>query len=212
MPVLNGINHDEELLFVAGLGLAVSGGTFVPLPAPADRRRTTRADIAAVLGVSAARAAAIAAEYPLGAYPSPVVAFSTAGLGRELRVPGAAGRPLDVEARADVRLPVRRRQRAAALRAARCAAAIATHSSEIQYLFDQPNAPVPATLNADQEALAASMRTAWANFAAERRPVVGSSAVAVVQRGSNVLSLVSPQPQVETTFAPTHHCSFWAAG
>ena len=35
-----------------------------------------QANIAQALGVSAARAAAIAAEYPLSAYPSPVVAFS----------------------------------------------------------------------------------------------------------------------------------------
>jgi hypothetical protein len=33
--------------------------------------------IASVLNVPAARAAAIAAEYPLNAYPSPPVAFST---------------------------------------------------------------------------------------------------------------------------------------
>ena len=42
VPILNGINHDEERIFVAGLHLAVSGGTFVPAPA-ADRRRPTRA-------------------------------------------------------------------------------------------------------------------------------------------------------------------------
>ena len=34
VPVLNGMNQDEELIFVAGLGLAVSGGTFVPSPSP----------------------------------------------------------------------------------------------------------------------------------------------------------------------------------
>jgi para-nitrobenzyl esterase len=47
---------------------------------------------------------------------------------------------------------------------------VATHSSEIQYLFDQPNAPVPGTLNPGQQALAASMRTAWASFAASGNP------------------------------------------
>ena len=30
--------------------------------------------------------------------------------------------------------------------------------------------------------------------------------------GAQVLSLLSPQPQVETDFAATHHCSFWSAG
>ena len=29
---------------------------------------------------------------------------------------------------------------------------------------------------------------------------------------STVLSLESPQPQLESAFAATHHCSFWAAG
>jgi hypothetical protein len=29
---------------------------------------------------------------------------------------------------------------------------------------------------------------------------------------AQVLSLVPPQPQVETGFAAAHHCSFWAAG
>jgi hypothetical protein len=27
-----------------------------------------------------------------------------------------------------------------------------------------------------------------------------------------LLSLVPPQPQVDTEFAPSHHCAFWAAG
>lgn len=52
--------------------------------------------------------------------------------------------------------------------------AVAAHSSEIQYLFDQPNAPVP--------------------------------------RDAQMLSLVPPQPQIETDFSSGHHCSFWAAG
>ena len=37
---------------------------------------------------------------------------------------------------------------------------LATHGTELPYLFDQPNAPFPAMLNADQQALAASMRAA----------------------------------------------------
>ena len=76
VPILNGINHDEELIFTAGLGVAVSGGRFVPVPAPLTAD-SYQPDIAAVLGVSPDRAAAIAAEYPLGAYPAPDVAFST---------------------------------------------------------------------------------------------------------------------------------------
>ena len=83
---------------------------------------------------------------------------------------------------------------------------IATHSSEIQYLFDQPNAPFPATLNTTQEKLAGTMRAAWARFAAGGDPWPRFNAA------SAVLSLATPQPQVDTSFGATHHCGFWSAG
>src|SRR6202035_1029891 len=76
VPVVNGITHDEELLFVAGLGLTVSQGTNIPLAGPAADAANYQANIVQALGVSAARAAAIATEYPLSAYPNPVAAFS----------------------------------------------------------------------------------------------------------------------------------------
>ena len=34
VPILDGVNHNEEWIFVGGLGLAVSGGRFVQAPAP----------------------------------------------------------------------------------------------------------------------------------------------------------------------------------
>ena len=71
VPVVNGITHDEELLFVDGLKLTVSQGTNIPLAAPLDGSEATyQADIAQALGVSPARAAAIAAVYPLSANPT----------------------------------------------------------------------------------------------------------------------------------------------
>ena len=76
VPVINGITHDEELLFVAGLGITVSQGTNIPLAGDPTDPANYQANIAQALGVSAARATAIAAEYPLSAYPNPVVAFS----------------------------------------------------------------------------------------------------------------------------------------
>jgi para-nitrobenzyl esterase len=90
-------------------------------------------------------------------------------------------------------------------------APVATHSSELQYLFDLPNAPVPGTLNADQEALAASMRAAWANFAASGDPSSAALPWPSFDDSAQVMSLVLPQPQVETGFSATHHCAFWAA-
>ena len=74
VPILNGTNHDEERLFVDGFHLAVTGAV-VPVPQPVTAESYQRV-IASVLGVPAARAAAIAAEYPLEAYPSPTVAVS----------------------------------------------------------------------------------------------------------------------------------------
>ena len=47
---------------------------------------------------------------------------------------------------------------------------VATHKSEFPYLFDLPDAPLQEPLSPDQQALAASMRAAWANFAATGNP------------------------------------------
>src|SRR5207245_4431624 len=76
--VLNGITHDEQRVFVFGLQLTVTGGFFVPIPVPWYQitAQNYQSVISAVLGVSAARAGAIAAEYPVGSYPLPAIAFS----------------------------------------------------------------------------------------------------------------------------------------
>ena len=76
LPVLNGMNHDEELLFVAGLGLAVGNGAFVGVPAVTVENYEDV--IASTMSVSAARAANIAAQYPVEAYPVPFVALDAA--------------------------------------------------------------------------------------------------------------------------------------
>ena len=90
---------------------------------------------------------------------------------------------------------------------------MATHGSELQYLFELPNAPVPGTLSADQQALAESMQAAWANFAASGNPATTAVPWPAFDHAdrASVLSLVPPQPQLETDFAARHHCSFWAA-
>ena len=215
VPILNGINQNEELIFVAGLQLAVNGGMFVSAPPPTPA--TYESEIASVLGVSAARASAIATEYPLAAYAAfgpdlaPTLALSTLLSDANFACPA-----LQVDNWMSVSVPTFGYEfddgTAPPLFTGPGFFPIATHSSEIQYLFDQPNAPFATTLNPDQETLAASMRTAWANFAATGDP----SSVAVpwpsFNGSSNVLSLVQPQPLLETGFASSHHCSLWAAG
>ena len=212
VPILNGITHDEEMIFVDALGIAVSGGTDVPVP---DRPVTTanyQANIASVLGVPDARAAAIAAEYPPRAYPSADLAFSTLVSDANFACPA-----LQLDRWTASRVPTYAYQfndDHAPVNVAPPGALppIATHGTELPYLFDQPNAPYPATLTAAQQALAASMRAAWANFAASGNPSSRALPWPPFADGARVMSLVPPQPQVETDFAAAHHCSFWAAG
>ena len=82
-------------------------------------------------------------------------------------------------------------------------APIATHGSELQYLFDLPSTPVKATLNSAQERLAASMREAWADFAAGKAPwpEFGSR--------ERVMSFNTTRSQLETKTASSHHADLW---
>jgi para-nitrobenzyl esterase len=211
VPILNGINHDEELLFVAGLGVAVSGGTFVGVPERPVTAANYQTNIAAVLGVPPARAAAIAAEYPLAAYPLPLLAFTTLVSDANFACPA-----LQVDRWTSTRVPTFAYQfnddTAPHPLVPAGALPFATHSSELQYLFDLPNAPFPGTLNPDQEALASSMRTAWANFAASGDPSSAAVPWPSFDDGARVLSLESPHPQLDANFASRHHCAFWSAG
>jgi para-nitrobenzyl esterase len=209
VPILNGVNHNEEWLFVAGLHLAVSGGRFVPAPAPTAA--TYESVIASVLGVTGPRASAIAAEYPLSAYPAPILALSVLLSDANFACPA-----LQVDRWTAKRVPTFAYRfdddTAPQLFAGPSLPPIATHSSEIQYLFDQPNAPFPATLNPTQEALAESMRAAWANFAAKGDPASTAVPWPPFNADREVLSLATPRPRVDANFATSHHCSFWAAG
>ncbi len=212
VPILNGITHDEEMIFVDALGIAVSGGTDVPVPDRPVSSANYQANIASVLGVPDARAAAIAAEYPPGAYPSADLAFSTLVSDANFACPA-----LQLDRWTASRVPTYAYQfndDHAPVNVAPPGALppIATHGTELPYLFDQPNAPFPATLTASQQTLAASMRAAWANFAASGNPSSRALPWPSFADGAQVMSLVPPQPQVETDFATAHHCAFWAAG
>jgi para-nitrobenzyl esterase len=211
VPILNGVNHDEERLFLDGLRLVVSGGTFVG-PIPEITSDNYQQLIASVLGVTEARAAEIAAEYPLNTYPTPSVAFSALVGDANFACPA-----LQVDRWTSSQVPTYAYEfndDAAPQRFAPpgAVAAVATHSSELQYLFDLPNAPVPGALDTDQEALSASMRAAWASFAASGDPSTAAVPWPSVADGVNVMSLVAPQPELETDFVARHHCSFWLTG
>jgi len=203
VPVINGITHDEELLFVEGLKLTVSQGTNIPLAGPAADPANYQANIAQALGVPAARAAAIAAEYPLSAYPGSDVALSFLVSDASFACPAlqvdrwtaARGVPTYAYQFNDDQAPV-----------LGMILGLATHGAELPYLFN-----TPTVLDPGQQALAASMRTDWASFAGTGNP--SSAALRWPSfNGTRVLSLVPLQSQVTTDFAAAHHCSFWAAG
>ena len=86
----------------------------------------------------------------------------------------------------------------------------ATHSSELQYIFDQPSTPLPGPLNSYQQTLASSMRAAWASFAANGNPSTRALTWPSFNQGQPVMSLAPPDPQVWTGFSDAHHCAFWA--
>ena len=208
VPILNGSNHVEEFIFVAGLGVAVSGGTFVPLDPAGVTDDNYQQQIRSTLGVSAARAAAIAAEYPTSAYPSPTFAFSVL-----VGDANFACTALQVNEWTSARVPTfgyEFNDDAAPPRYAPLP--VATHTSELPYLVHLPNAPIQVPLSADQQDLAGDMRAAWANFAATGTPSTPTVPWPSFDDGGQGLSLVTPHPQLDDGFASRHHCAFWATG
>ena len=173
-----------------------------------------QADIAVALGVTAARAAEIAAEYPPGNdVLSATVAFSALVGDASFACPA-----LQIDQQTAQRAPTYAYEfnddaAPPNFTGALFPPPVATHEAELQYLFDLPNAQHPAPLNPGQQALAGSMQAAWARFAATGNPTTAAVPWPAFSAGSaRMLSLVPPQPQPETDFAARHHCAFWAAG
>src|SRR3984957_12524313 len=184
VPVINGITHDEELLFVAGLGITVSQGTNIPLAGDPNDPANYQANIAQALGVSAARAAAIANEYPLSAYPSPVVAFSLLVSDASFACPALQVDRWTSARRPDLRLPVQRRQRAG-------------EHPGIQSGPGDARGRTPLSVRPAEHAGHAQRRPAGARrqhadglgqLRRDRQPVVARTALAVVQRNSGAVA------------------------
>jgi para-nitrobenzyl esterase len=198
VPVVIGTNHDEYRLFVAGIQLL--GG------------RVTAANyqtmIASTLGVSAGIAGAIAAQYPLGRYPSPPVALGAVGTDAIFACHALAAEQslaryvptfayeFNDENAPELFLPPAGFPYGAA------------HASELPYLFSQTAVPHPVGFSAAQLQLAAAMKQDWTNLAKTGVPAPGWPRFAGTSQ--RMLSLVPPTPQVETDFAAQHHCAFWA--
>ncbi|HEY6762288.1 MAG TPA: carboxylesterase family protein, partial [Baekduia sp.] len=212
VPVINGTNHDEERLLLA-LGSTVTNGMGEALSEPVTADSYQRV-IASSFDVSATGAAAIAAEYPLSAYSSPVVAFSQLQTDANFTCPAlqvdrwtaARGVPTYAYEFNEDSAPERFVPQIAT-------PTEATHQTELQFLFGLPDAPLPGPLTAAQERLGGSIRAAWGAFAAGGDPASGQGTVAWPKFASgtaDVLSLVAPQPKVVTDVAARHRCAFWA--
>jgi para-nitrobenzyl esterase len=206
VPIINGLNHDEERLFVVGLGLAVSNGMFVLVNGPVNETNYEEV-IASTLGVSHARATAVAQEYPTSSYESPPVALSTL-----ISDANFACSALQVDVWTSAHVPTFAYEFDDDSAPPRYAPlGVATHTSEIPYLLDLPNAPIQIPFDADQQQLANTMRVGWARFAAHGNPSTHAVPWPSFGTSGNDLSLVSPQPVIDTAFAARHHCAFWAA-
>jgi para-nitrobenzyl esterase len=203
VPVIDGTNRDEFSLFVAlaelETGISVTAANYQEF-------------IVGLFGVPAQAAAAIAAQYPVADYPSPQLALTAAGTDgifactaltadQDLSkyVPTYAYEFSDENAPQRFLPPVDFPYGAA-------------HTDELQYLFDL-TAPIPGTLTAAQQKLAAQMQGYWTDFAKFGLPEAVGQPLWPPFAGpaEPVLDLDTPRPAVETGFAAEHQCAFWAA-
>ena len=203
VPIINGTNHDEWRLFVAISELEGN-------PVTAANYQSM---ISTTLGVPAAVAAVIAAEYPLTAFPSPSVALGAVGTDAIFAcpalaidqsvsrfVPTFAYEFNDENAPENFLPPVSFPYGAA-------------HATEIQYLMGLPTAAFPGTLSAQQQQLATIMKGYWTNFAQRGSPSSFGTPLWPLFNDltQKMQSLAPPVPQTETDFANTHNCAFWTA-
>jgi para-nitrobenzyl esterase len=197
IPLILGSTHDEmteAVAFTYNLrGDPVTGSNYVTI----------------LTQLFGSRAAAIAAEYPLTAYPSPFQALS-AVLTDYGRLPIGACPMLPLDDTASRHAPVYAYEFAQndGLQVDGLPLG-AAHGSELPYLFDgtfdysPPPPPNPV--------LAAQMITYWTRFARTGNPNGGTTPNWPLYRpGGRVLSLtVEPDQLSLTNFAASHHCSFW---
>ena len=201
VPVMEGANHDEWRLFVAGTVLVTGPGTAEGYPAA----------IQATLGIPAAAVPLFASQYPLASFASPDLALSALGtdgifdcnarfaahllsafvptFAYEFNDPNAPERFLP-----PVNFPY-----------------ASAHASEIQYLFDLPVAvPAPA-LDRDQRRLSDAMIAYWTSFARTGQPAARTTPAwpRYTAERDTLQSLVPPTPHPTAEFATDHRCSFW---
>jgi len=203
VSLINGTNHDEWRFFVAL-------DTLTRLPPVTAANYVT--SISLELGLPMTVARRIAAEYPVSSFPSAPEAAGAAGTDAAFACPALA-----VALDASKFVPVHAYEFSDENAPERFLPPLgfpygAAHASELQYLFGIASA-IPGPLTADQQKLAAAMRTYWTDMA-----LLGTPNLPVVPfwpafsaATQQMISLVPPQPQTERGFAAAHHCAFWAS-
>jgi para-nitrobenzyl esterase len=199
VPVIEGSNHDEWRLFVAQTEL-VAG----PLAAAGYIAAIQR-----TLGVPAAVANALAAQYPLSNFASPSLALSA--LGTDAIFACNARKVTDALATV---VPVFQYEFADENAPQRFLPPVsfptgAYHAAEIQYLFTLPETvPAPA-LNAEQQTLSQTMVRYWTQFAFFSNPN-GFATPFWPRYDPNTKqdqSLVPRDVTAASTFATDHNCA-----
>jgi para-nitrobenzyl esterase len=203
VPVIIGTNHDERRLFVAQAQLPPEDG-------PPATAANYQAMIVAMLGVPATAASAIAAEYPLTAYPSPALALGAVGTDAIFACPA-----LTADQSLSKYVPTYAYEFNDRSAPERYLPPVgfpygAAHESEVQYLFSLSNTRYPGPLSPAQQHLAAVMQQDWTGFAKTGAPTTPAWP-RFASSSQQMLSLVAPQPHMQTGFAAEHHCAFWTA-
>jgi para-nitrobenzyl esterase len=223
VPVIEGTNHDEGRLFIAlafDLNPGVGPLTAANYPAAvASIAATAVQEGQAALGSSSTTSSSstqqeiaqitqeILNEYPLKNFSSPDVALATiltdsgfscpANVTSELfslETPTFAYEFNDENAPMLFLPPVSFPYGA-------------THTDELQFLFNFPNDP----LSANEQQLAATMKGYWTNFARNGNPNGSGDAFwpGLSILSDDIQSLTPPTPSTEFNFAQQHKCQFW---
>jgi para-nitrobenzyl esterase len=200
VPVLEGSNRDEFRYFTAAeFDLAGHPLTAAQYPLAFD----------ALFGST--YAAAVLAQYPLAAYPSPDLAFSAALTDFAYSCP-ALGADVSISQYAPAYAYEFADEHAPELSLGPVSFPYgAAHATELPFIFDSFEA-VPTPLTPYEQVLAATMVGYWTHFVQTGNPRVFGSpnwpAFGALEK-DNVLSLVPPVPQPDESFAGVHQCSFW---
>jgi para-nitrobenzyl esterase len=213
VPVIEGSTHDEFSLFVAT--------TFFFRNPPLPAGLTYEQRIAILLGVPAAVAPIIAAQYPLASYASQFEALSAIGtdsafacnslLAMSLLAPQVPTWGYEFD---DPNAPM------GALPQVPGFSYGAYHGSELQYLFDTRRTQPAPDLDPAQQQLADAMQSYWTEFATTGNPnssdapawpqhVTLTQATAATSR-IQLLAPPAPVPYFTAQFAADHKCGFWS--